>query len=128
MSLRLRLHEIELFSKDTAASRRFYEESLGLEVNHAVPGLNVFDAGHPGVDFDTSVHLPGKVRIGLVVGDLAAFAGSLQAKGIPFEGPEESHLGMLILRLADPDGHIVEIQQFTEGTPPQVRDAFATGG
>lgn len=125
--MRIRLHEIELFSRDTAASRDFYEGSLGFEVNHAEPGLNVFDAGQPGVDFDTSVHQPGKVRIGFVVDDLGAYAESLKAKGIPFEGPEESHLGMLVLKLVDPDGHLVEIQQFTAGTPAQVRKAFESG-
>lgn len=125
--MRLRLHEIELHSRDTEASRAFYAGKLGFELNHAEKGLNVFDAGRPGVDFDTSIHLPGKVRIGFVVDDLAAYAETLKAKGVPFEGPEPSHLGMLILRLEDPDGHLVEIQQFTEGTPPQVKDAFPPG-
>jgi catechol 2,3-dioxygenase-like lactoylglutathione lyase family enzyme len=125
--MRIRLHEIELFSKDTEASKAFYAGKLGFELNHAEKGLNVFDAGQPGVDFDTSVHLPGKVRVGFVVDDLAAFAETLKAKGVPFEGPEQSHLGMNILRLTDPDGHLVEIQAFTEGTPPQVRQAFPMG-
>jgi catechol 2,3-dioxygenase-like lactoylglutathione lyase family enzyme len=124
--MRIRLHEIELFSRDTEASRAFYAGKLGFELNHAEPGLNVFDAGQPGVDFDTSVHQPGKVRIGFVVDDLAAYAEGLRAQGVPFQGPEPSHLGMLILKLEDPDGHSVEIQQFTEGTPPQVRKAFAS--
>lgn len=125
--MRIRLHEIELFSKDTEASKAFYAGKLGFELNHAEQGLNVFDAGQPGVDFDTSVHQPGKVRIGFVVDDLAAFAEGLKAKGVRFEGPEKSHLGMLILRLEDPDGHQVEIQQFTQGTPEQVRKAFEAG-
>lgn len=125
--MRIRLHEIELSSRDTEASKAFYAGKLGFELNHVEKGLNVFDAGQPGVDFDTSIHLPGKVRIGFVVDDIAAFAASLKAKGVPFEGPERSHLGMLILRLEVPDGHIVEIQQFTEGTPAQVRQAFDSG-
>lgn len=126
--MRLRLHEIELFSRDTEASRAFYGDKLGFPLNHAEKGLNVFDAGQPGVDFDTSVHQPGKVRIGFVVDDLAGFAAGLKARGVDFAGPEESHLGMWVLRLEDPDGHQVEIQQFTEGTPVQVRKAFEAGG
>ena len=123
--MRIRLHEVELFSKDPAASRAFYKDILGVGMTHQEDGLNVFDSGWPGVDFDTSRHLPGKTRIGFVVDDLQAFLESLQGKNVKVEGPMDSHLGMRIVRLHDPDGHIVEVQEFSEGTPPPVRAAFA---
>ena len=122
--MRIRLHEVELFSKDPVASRAFYKDILGVGLNHHEDGLNVFDSGWPGIDLDTSKHHPGNTRIGFVVDDLKAFLESIKGKDVKVEGPMDSHLGMRIVRLTDPDGHIVEVQEFSEGTPPPVRQAF----
>lgn len=121
--MKIRLHEIELPSRNIPASRAFYQETLGLHLNHHEAGLNVFDPGWPGMDLDTSVH-ESKIRLGFVVDSLAAFAAALKGKGIPFTGPMPSHLGMNVIRMEDPDGNLVEVQEFTEGTPPPVREAF----
>lgn len=121
--MKFRLHEVELHSKDPKASRAFYKDMLGLEMNHGEEGLNVFDSGWDGVDFDTSLHNPGRARIGFVVDDLAAFLAHAREKGIAFEGPEESHLGMRIVSMKDPDGNIVEVQELTDKTPGFLRKA-----
>ncbi len=81
-------------------------------------------SAQPGIDLDTSKHHPGNTRIGFVVDDLKAFLESIKGKDVKVEGPMDSHLGMRIVRLTDPDGHIVEVQEFSEGTPPPVRQAF----
>jgi catechol-2,3-dioxygenase len=122
--MKIRLHEIELFSKDTKASQSFYKDILGLEVHHQVDGLNVFDSGWPGIDFDTSVHHKAKVRIGFVVDNLSEFISSLSEKGLKFQGPMKSHLGMNVIQMEDPDGNIVEIQEFTSETPPFLKEPF----
>lgn len=122
--MRIRLHEIELFSKDTEASQKFYKEVLGLEVHHQMDGLNVFDSGWPGIDFDTSVHNKSKVRIGFVVENLKDFLASVEGKHLQFSGPTKSHLGMNMIQMEDPDGNIVEIQEFTKETPPFVKEPF----
>lgn len=123
--MKIRLHEIELPSGKIPESRRFYQQALGLHLNHHEEGLNVFDPGWPGIDLDTSIHVPGKIRLGFVVDNLGEFIASIQGKGIPYTGPMPSHLGMNVIRMEDPDGNLVEVQEFTEGTPPPVRAAFA---
>jgi catechol 2,3-dioxygenase-like lactoylglutathione lyase family enzyme len=122
--MRIRLHEIELFSKDTRASRDFYKKVVGLKVHHEREGLNVFDSGWEGLDFDTSKHHPGKARIGFIVDDLQSFLEHAQKHGIAVGEPEESHLGMRVVRFEDPDGNLVEVQAFTSETPDFVREGY----
>jgi catechol 2,3-dioxygenase-like lactoylglutathione lyase family enzyme len=124
--MKFRLHEIELNSKDPMASRAFYKDALGLEMNHGEDGLNVFDSGWAGIDFDTSLHTPGRTRIGFVVDSLAEFLAYAKEKGLVFAGPEDSHLGMRIVRLQDPDGNLVEVQELTEKTPGFLMKAHGT--
>lgn len=123
--MKIRLHEVELFSKDPLASRAFYQNVIGLGMNHSEDGLNVFDTGWAGVDFDTSRHTPGQQRIGFVVDSLEAFQASLAGKNVKVEGPMASHLGMRILRLEDPDGNIVEVQELSRATPGFLRQAHS---
>jgi catechol 2,3-dioxygenase-like lactoylglutathione lyase family enzyme len=122
--MKIQLHEVELFSKDAQASQKFYKDVLGLEVHHQMDGLNVFDSGWPGIDFDTSVHNPGRARIGFVVDSLKEFLASVEGKGLKFSGPMKSHLGMNVIRMEDPDGNIVEVQEFTDETPGFLKGAF----
>ena len=48
----LKLHEIELNAKDSEASKRFYNDLLGVPVNIDQKGLKCFDSGWPGLDID----------------------------------------------------------------------------
>jgi catechol 2,3-dioxygenase-like lactoylglutathione lyase family enzyme len=121
--MKFRLHELELFSKDPMASRRFYGETLGLKLNltlHA--GLNVFDAGIPGVDFDTSVHRPGKTTVSFITDDLDGFVDGLRKRGVAVPDPEPAHLRLRCIALEDPDGNAVFIQGMTAETPKWLRD------
>ena len=122
--MKIRLHEIELFSKDPKASQQFYRDVLGLEVNHQMDGLNVFDSGWPGIDFDTSIHNKSKARLGFVVDSLGEFLNSVKGKNVKLAGPTKSHLGMNVVQLEDPDGNIIEVQEFTDETPGFLKKPF----
>jgi len=119
----MKLHEIELSTKDPAASKRFYHEMLGLPVRVDEQVLKVFDSGHAGLDFATSVHNPGRTTsVAFLVGDLDQTIASLRAKGLEISGPFESHLGMRGIRLQDPDGNIVVVHAPTSQSPQWLRN------
>ncbi len=123
--MRFKLHEVELYTKDPSGSRKFYEEVLGFKLNLTEPaGLNVFDSGWPGVDFDTSVHQPGKSQVSFITDDLPALVASLKQKGIRFTGPTDSHLGLQAVSFEDPEGHVIVIQCLTEKSPPWLKERF----
>lgn len=46
----MKLHEIGLLAKDPEASKRFYHDTLGLDLHHEEDGLSVFDGGWPGIE------------------------------------------------------------------------------
>ena len=114
----MKLHEIEVYAKDHVASRQFYRDVLGLRLGHEKdPGLMVFDAGWPGLDFDVSEHMPGEVSVSFLVTDVDKFASNLREKGVSFDGPADTHLGMRAISLHDPDGLRIEIQSPTVKSP-----------
>src|SRR4051812_40561701 len=115
--MKLKLHAVELFTKDPVESRRFYE-MLGLRGNLEVPaGLNVFDSGVPGLDFDTSVHRPGKTTVSFLTDDLDALVAHLRRMGREVPDPEPSHLGLRATTLEDPDGHVIVLHGITASSP-----------
>lgn len=120
--MKIKLHEIELNAKDPEASKRFYNQVLGIPVSLDDEGLKCFDSGWPGLDVDASVHFPGKVSISFLVEDIDVFVRDLRAKGIVVDDPGDSHLGMCAFALEDPDGHRVEIQSPTEKSPQWLKD------
>ncbi|MBI4834905.1 MAG: VOC family protein [Planctomycetes bacterium] len=113
----MKLHEIELFSKDPEASRRFYHELLRLTVRVDQKELKVFDSGVKGLDLDVSGHNPGKTQISFLVLDLEETIRQLKERGAKIPEPFDSHLGMRGIRLEDPDGNIVVIHAPTETSP-----------
>ena len=115
--MKLRLHEIELYSEDPGTSKEFYNGVLGLPINVDQEGLKCLDSGWSGLDVDTSVHFPGKVSISFLVEDIEQYVKELRDKGFPADDPVESHLGMRAVVLEDPDGHRVEIQSPTDNSP-----------
>jgi len=119
--LTMRLHEIELAAKDPEASKRFYHELLGLPVRVDQPSLKVFDSGIGGLDFNTSIHNPGCVRVAFLVNDLDQTIAALRAKGVHVLEPFDAHLGMRGIRLEDPDGNLVIIHAPTERSPEWLR-------
>jgi len=117
----MKLHEIELPTKDPVASKRFYHGLLGLPVRVDEEGLKVFDSGHAGLDFDMSVHNAGRTCVAFLVHDLEQTIATLRAKGVTVPEPFESHLGMRGIRLEDPDGNIVLIHAPTSRSPEWLR-------
>lgn len=117
----MKLHEIELYSKEPEVSKKFYNETLGLKVFVDQNGLKVFDCGWSGLDFNTSVHFPNKVSISFLVKDIDEYVKKLRKKGIDIEEPKESHLGMRAFSLTDPNGYRIEIQSPTEKSPDWLR-------
>ncbi len=113
----VKLHEIELNAKDPEASKKFYNELLGLPITRDQEGLKVFDSGRPGLDVDASVHNAGKVSISFLVADLGKFVEELRGKGVEVEDPSEAHLGMRAVTLEDPDGYLIQIQSPTAASP-----------
>lgn len=105
----MKLHEIELFTANPKGSRKFYQNVVGLKLDEgpSKDGLNIFDVGLPGVDFNTSVHNPGKVGVSFIVDDLAPIIARFRAQKIEFTPPEKDHTGMPSISVKDPDGNIV---------------------
>jgi len=123
--MRIKLHEVELNTGKSRESREFYEKKLGLKLNlDEDKGLNVFDSGWPGLDFNTSVHRPGKTIISFITDDLPAYVTRLRESGIPVSDPKESHLGLLSVSFEDPDGHLIVVQGLTEKCPPWLIQQF----
>ena len=119
--MKLKLHEIEFNAEDVEASKRFYNNLLGVPVNVDQKGLKCFDSGWTGLDIDISIHFPGKVSISFLVDDIDQFVKELRGKGVQVNDPVGSHLGMRAVVLEDPDGHRVEIQSPTEKSPDWLR-------
>lgn len=120
--MKLKLHEIELNSRNPEASKDFYHGLLGLPIGQDLEGLKVFDSGWPNVDIDASIHFPGQTLISFLVEDLEAFIAELKAKGVEVDEPKDTHLGMRSIMLTDPDGHKVAIQTPTDASPDWLKE------
>jgi len=115
--MRIRIHEIETGSKDPQASVSFFKV-LGLAPVIEQDGLTVFNSGQKGIDFNVSHHLPsGITRISFMTDDLKAMMQHLIDQQVLFEGPFESHLGMLSIQLQSPDGITIIINTPTDSSP-----------
>ena len=113
-----------LATRDANASRRFYEEVLGLRLVDDNDFALVFDA------FGTMLRIqktPDVVTapytaFGLEVDDIAASVAALSEKGVPpkrYDGMGQDTQGIWtapsgakIAWFADPDGHVVSLSQF----------------
>jgi len=113
----MKLHEIGLLAKDPKASRKFYHDTLGLDLHHEEDGLSVFDGGWPGIEIGACSVYPDRVHLSFIVDDVDKLAEELRAKGIKFGGPGDVHLGKRVIALMDPDGLRVLIQSPTEASP-----------
>lgn len=115
--MRIRIHEIETGSANLSAANSFYQ-ALGLVPRLEDGNLTVFGSGMQGLDFNLADHLPqGTVQISLLTDDLKTLMQQLTQEQIAFEGPYESHLGMLAIRLQSPDGIPIVINTPTDSSP-----------
>ena len=120
--MKLILHEVELNSKDVESSKKFYNELLGLSVHVDQDGLKVFDSGWSGLDLNVSVHNPDSTTITFLVNNLDECVEVLKDKNCEKSDIYETHLGLRVVKLEDPDGNIIQIQSPTEESPPFLHD------
>ena len=94
----MKLHEVELFASDVEASRNFYSNTIGLELNDGASnsGLNVFAAGDgTWMDFNTSQHgSKSAASVSFIVDDIAPMIAKFKEQNTPFSEPEKDHTGM----------------------------------
>ncbi|WP_336517663.1 VOC family protein [Pollutibacter soli] len=120
--MKIRLPEIESGVMDPARSRVFYNEVLGPEIVHQHDHLAVFNSGVGGVDVNIAAHLAAKqIVTSYITDDLGAMIDILNAKSIPFRGPEPSHLGMRMIEFRDPDGFLIKVNEATDESPEWLR-------
>lgn len=115
--MKIRIHEIEMGSSDLPTSRNFFK-MLGLQPSIEQNELTVFNSGQNGMDLNVSKHLSrGVTQISFITNDLKAIMQQLLEKKMVFEGPYESHLGMLSIKLQSPDGIPIVINTPTDSSP-----------
>lgn len=115
--MKIRIHEIEMGSQDLSATTSFFK-IMGLESAIEQDALTVFNSGQKGMDLNVSQHLStGVTQISFITDDLKAMMQHLLEHQIVFEGPYESHLRMLSIKLQSPDGIPVVINTPTDSSP-----------
>lgn len=110
-----------LYTEDTAASWRFYEEALGLETVVDQGICRVFAVGggaHIGV---CAVHegravAPEGCIVSLVTDDVEGAHARLVARGAEVDGPpfRNAALGITHFMTRDPSGYRIEIERFED--------------
>lgn len=116
--MRIRIHEIETGAAEPGQTAGFFSSVLGLPMKLQENNLTVFDSGIAGLDFNVSDHLiTGAVRISFLTDDLQHCIHALEKQQIKFEGPYESHLGMLAIRFMLPNGIEMVINTRTDSSP-----------
>lgn len=136
--MKLKLHHINVVSKDVAALDDFYRTILGLEPEPSLARSRVTDSGYPGKvsfvgDGAMQVHLAERdlgvpFRTGQAVNpvdrghiafrtdDIAAFKQHLQEKGIPYSDYGAWAMqGWQQIFFHDPEGNVIEVHQVDEG-------------
>jgi catechol 2,3-dioxygenase-like lactoylglutathione lyase family enzyme len=105
---------------DISATRRFYEETLGIRVSEANGMLTLHLAGgRDTLVYPKSNHVPAEyTTLNFPVSDIEATVRELAAKGVVFDkGPDIDDLGVhrgggpLIAWFSDPAGNILSVIQ-----------------
>lgn len=119
----IRLQTIVLFVMDLNESRTFYEQVIGLDVQAVhethveyIGGLLLWQVHHA---YDAIFHRPatGVVQLGadncvvrFVTDNMMSITQRIALAQLPvIETPDYTKAGLPLLRLHDPDGHLVEI-------------------
>ena len=118
----MRLTSITLRVADLSRARKFYEQTLGLKLKVAFPGMAVLDAGYvtisliqhgaaaAGVKLAASSGLLAQTELVMEVSDIHGSFRDLKGRGVPFEGELRAISGdstrqLLGAPFRDPDGH-----------------------
>jgi glyoxylase I family protein len=135
--MRIKLHHVNLCTKDVAAMDEFYRGVLDLRPEPALSGNRVTAEGYPGKvafvsDGDIQVHLAEQdlavtFRTGQAINplhsghiafrtdDIEAVKKRLEEKGIPYSDYGTWAMsGWHQIFFYDPDGNVVEVHQVTE--------------
>ena len=116
--MNIRLHEIEFGCADAKKTGEFYQAALGLSIQVDQPGLKVFNAGINGLDLNASIHLPsGNTMISFITDNLEEVMDKLMSLNILYDGPRDTHLGMLSISFNDPDGNLIKVNCPGEHSP-----------
>jgi len=116
--MKLKLHEIELGTKNVDHTTDFFQAVLGLTPSLKQASLTVFNAGLKGLDFNVSNHLSaGNIVLSFITDDLAAVQEQLTNAGISFQGPSPSHLGMKAIQFHSPEGLLIKVNEAGPESP-----------
>jgi catechol 2,3-dioxygenase-like lactoylglutathione lyase family enzyme len=122
-----RIDFVSFLTQDIARARRFYAETLGLEIESEAENDLEFRAGQVTLDiFDPASigqpFAPSPAGLALRVADVAAARAELEAKGVEFEG-ETLDTGVChMAHFRDPDGNALMLHRryaaFPDGRRP----------
>lgn len=114
----MKLHEIELYSKNPETEAIFFHETLGLNFQLNNPELKVFNAGIPNLDIALSTHNPEhKLSLSFLVKDVEEYYLALLSKNVASTPPYDSHLGMKAIKLIHNGTLRIIIQSPTNNSP-----------
>lgn len=137
--MKLKLHHVNVVSKDVAALDAFYRDVLCLDEEPTLSAGRIPDKGYPGkvafvTDGTTQLHLAERdLEIGFRTGqavnpvekghvafrtdDIDAFKAHLRAKGIPFSDYGAWAMnGWEQIFFYDPEGNVIEVHQVKDGS------------
>jgi catechol 2,3-dioxygenase-like lactoylglutathione lyase family enzyme len=122
-----RVDFVSFLTQDIARARRFYEETLGLEIESEAENdlelragqvtLDIFDPASIGQPF-----APSPAGLALRVADVDAARAELEAKGVEFEGETRDTGVCHMAHFRDPDGNALMLHRryapFEDGRQP----------
>jgi catechol 2,3-dioxygenase-like lactoylglutathione lyase family enzyme len=122
-----RVDFVSFLTEDIARARRFYAETLGLEIETEGENDMEFRAGQVTLDIFNPASIgqpfaPSPAGLALRVGDVAAARAELEAKGVEFDG-ETVDTGVCHQAFfRDPDGNVLMLHRryapFPDGRQP----------
>lgn len=114
------INAVRVFVFDLPAAQAFYEDTLGLRLQHGNGDVAVFDAGSCSLiveradpDDEEERGFVGRfLGVSFSVHDVQAAYDDLSAKGVRFDGaPERQPWGGVLAHLLDPAGNVLTLVQ-----------------
>jgi hypothetical protein len=119
----MKLHEIDLHSKDMASDKHIFQDLWGLKLHINQNDLLVFDSGKKGLDLDVSNHFPEvKISLSFLVEDLSKYMETLNNAGIPVSQPCGSHLGLQEIKFCTSEGVQIILHSPTADFPEWINE------
>lgn len=107
----IRVSYVILFVANMEESVLFFRDSIGLILKFQSPFWSEFVTGETSLALHpaSEKNPPGKVQIGLGVGDVQTFYEEMSVKGVKFTQPPTVEEGSLLARFLSPDGTEINI-------------------